>query len=189
MYACMYACMFRSSPYVGGTTDDISSSRWSRLLEGRHWRCPNNRKLSRYVQAEPREMTRWNQMECVCMHTKGSPLAAPELYECYLTVQKTESPQAAPREMMRWSQMEQKDRHCRCPNNRKLSGHRRCSEKWRNEMKWEEKNGYSMTEQKTESPQAEPKEMMRWTQTKYVTGSPLVKPFAAQKVFRCLSKY
>ena len=132
-----------------------------------------------------RDEIKWN----VCMHTKGSPLAAPELYECYLTVQKTESPQAAPREMMRWSQMEQKDRHCRCPNNRKLSGHRRCSEKWRNEMKWEEKNGYSMTEQKTESPQAEPKEMMRWTQTKYVTGSPLVKPFAAQKVFRCLSKY
>ena len=33
--------------------------------------------------------------------TKGSPLAAPELYEYSLTEQKTESPQAVPKEMKR----------------------------------------------------------------------------------------
>ena len=58
-YVCMYVRVYVPLlPICRGTTDDISSSRWSRLLEGRHWRCPNNRKLSRYVQAEPREMTR-----------------------------------------------------------------------------------------------------------------------------------
>ena len=65
---------------------------------------------------------------------------------------------------MKWNEITYKGRHWRCPRKRKLSRHRRCPEKWRNEMKWKEKNAYSMTEQKTESPQAVPREMMRWTQ-------------------------
>ena len=185
MYVRVYVPLL---PICRGTTDEISSSRWSRLLEGRHWRCPNNRKLSRYRRCPEkwRDEIKWNM--CVCTQ-KGRHWRRPNFMNILWQYRKLSRHRRRPEKWCEDIKWNDKGRHCRCPNNRKLSGHRRCSEKWRNEMKWEEKNGYSMTEQKTESPQAVPKEMMRWTQTKYVTGSPLVKPFVAQKVFRCWSKY
>ena len=80
--------------------------------------------------------------------------------------------------IMRWNQMEQKRRNRRCPNihksmwqNRKLSCHRRCPEKWSDEMIRElarvAPGGAQTTENWVATGSAQRNDAMKWIRNRY----------------------
>ena len=132
---------------------DLVQSTWPKSL------CRDRR-----PQAVLRQMTRWNEMEHVCTYvcTCVQRIATCCARTSWIFYDRTENwvatGGAQRNHAMKSAQWNNKGRHWRCPNNRNwvaTGGAQR-----NDAMKWNgnrEMHMYSMTEQKTESPQAVPR--------------------------------